>query len=122
MSEDKGPLPPKATVPTASELGLPWHLKDHDVGYEINATPVGWLFKIYLDDTIGDHPRDDDEPFREAQREHAEFVMRACNNYHDLLAALKAAQEHVGLVRLQTGFDIRSIQEQVATAIRKAEA
>jgi hypothetical protein len=39
----------------------------------------------------------------------------------ELLAALEAAQEHVGLVRMQTGFNIETIREQVRAAIAKAK-
>jgi predicted transcriptional regulator len=39
-----------------------------------------------------------------------------------MLAALKVAQDHVGVVRLQTGFDVRPIQTAVADAIAQAEA
>lgn len=88
------PIEPVQTAPTASSLGLPWHLRDHEYGYEINVTPVGWLFKIVLDDTIGNHPRDDDEPFREAQREHAEFMMLACNSFHATKEALEKIANH----------------------------
>jgi hypothetical protein len=116
------PLTPAQPTPTASELGLPWHLRDSDEGYEINVTPVGWLFRIILADTIGNHPRDNDEPFRELQRQHAAFIVRACNSHDDLLAALEEALEHIGLVRLQRGFSIEPIRERARDAIAKAKA
>ncbi len=112
---------------TVSALGLPWHLRDHEDGYEINCTPVGWLTRIVLDDTIGNHPRDDDPDFRRAQREHADFIIHAVNCHHDLVEALKIVRSSgANSARIGDKHDdvviARSAWNDVLAAISKAGA
>lgn len=84
----------EVVLPTASALGLPWNLRENSDGFELNVTPVGWLFRILLDDTIGAvDRRKEGQAFLDAQREVAEFILRAANCHHDLLAALKRIAE-----------------------------
>lgn len=116
---------PSAALPSAAYLGLPWRLQDDDVGYEINVTKVGWLFRILLDDTIGGR-KDDDPTFRQLQKEHADFIIRAANAHHDMLEALKKALPALEYCRLFLVGDIferkvLATAETISAALTKAE-
>lgn len=114
---------PKA-LPTRSALGLPWRLKDHERGFEIHCTPVGWIF--VLDDTIGniDRTREGDD-FLSEQRIHADYMIHAANCHHDLLAALKAALPTLRLFASEENANAttrdRDVLEKTEAAIDKAE-
>lgn len=124
-----GAAPVDPVQPAVPAFGvLPWHSFDnswqHTTISDANDVPV-----VCFDLEDWAVTEETQDALEKRQAELAAFIVRAVNNHEAMrealavaLASLDEAAEHIGLVRLQTGFSVEPIRERARSAAEGARA